>query len=167
MDPDELFEEHYDDLRRYLVRFTGEVTVAEDACQEAFVRLAENSPDDLDDPRGWLFTVATNAARDTLRTRSRRGRLMEEKPDSVPTPHVPAGPDEAWERRETRRRVRRALDQLSHRNRTVLLMREEGFRHQEIAEAVGTTTGAVGTMIARALEKLADELGLKPGESDG
>jgi len=37
----------------------------------------------------------------------------------------------------------------------VLLMREEGFAHREIAEAVGTTTASVGTMIARALDKLA------------
>lgn len=166
MEPDELFEEHHEDLKRYLVRFTGENTVAEDACQEAFVRLAENDPRDLDDPRAWLFKVATNAARDALRTRSRRGRILEEKRDSVPEPHAPPVPDEELERRETRRRVRQGLDQLSPRDRRVLLMREEGFRHREIAEAVGTTTGAVGTIIARALKKLADELGLEPGASD-
>ena len=39
--------------------------------------------------------------------------------------------------------------------RLVLLMREAGFRHRESAEAVGTTTKSVGTMIARALRKLA------------
>lgn len=163
MDPEELFEQHHEELKRYLVRFTGEATVAEDACQEAFVRLAENDPNDLDDPRAWLFTVATNAARDVLRTRSRRGRILEETPDSVPGPRTPPAPDEQLERRETRRRVRQALDQLSPRDRRVLLMREEGFRHREIAEAVGTTTGAVGTIIARALKKLADELELDPG----
>ena len=42
----------------------------------------------------------------------------------------------------------------------MLLMREEGFSHREIAEAVGTTTGSVGTMIARALDKLAARLQL-------
>jgi DNA-directed RNA polymerase specialized sigma24 family protein len=43
-------------------------------------------------------------------------------------------------------------------------MREEGFAHHEIAETVGTTTKSVGTMIARALEKLARHLELD--ESD-
>jgi len=167
VEADELFEEHHEDLKRYLVRCTGEPTVAEDACQEAFVRLAENDPSELDNPRAWLFTVATNAARDVLRTRSRRGRILEEKPNDVPAPHSPLAPDEELERWETRRRVRQALDQLSPRDRRVLLMREEGFRHREIAEAVGTTTGAVGTIIARALKKLSDELGLEPGASDG
>jgi DNA-directed RNA polymerase specialized sigma24 family protein len=37
-------------------------------------------------------------------------------------------------------------------------MREEGFTHREIADAVGTTTGSVGTMFARALAKLEDGL---------
>jgi DNA-directed RNA polymerase specialized sigma24 family protein len=38
-------------------------------------------------------------------------------------------------------------------------MREEGFSHKEIADAVGTTTGSVGTLIARALLKFADAVG--------
>jgi DNA-directed RNA polymerase specialized sigma24 family protein len=37
----------------------------------------------------------------------------------------------------------------------MLLMREEGFSHREIADAVGTTTGSVGTMLVRALDRLA------------
>jgi DNA-directed RNA polymerase specialized sigma24 family protein len=49
---------------------------------------------------------------------------------------------------------------LGEKERTVLLMREEGFSHREIADAVGTTTGSVGTMIVRALDKLAAELPL-------
>jgi RNA polymerase sigma-70 factor (ECF subfamily) len=57
--------------------------------------------------------------------------------------------------------VHGALQQLPERDRTILLMREEGFTHKEIAEAVGTTTGSVGTLIARALNRLARELGME------
>jgi DNA-directed RNA polymerase specialized sigma24 family protein len=53
----------------------------------------------------------------------------------------------------------RALDALSDKERTAVLMREEGFSHKEIADAVGTTTGSVGTLIARALLKFADAVG--------
>ena len=63
-------------------------------------------------------------------------------------------------RAEARRQVRQALAELNEKERSVLLMREEGFAHREIAEAVGTTTKSVGTMIARALEKLAQRLDL-------
>jgi len=64
------------------------------------------------------------------------------------------------EQEETRRRVRDALATLNDKERAVLLMREEGFTHREIAVAVGTTTGSVGTMFARALDKLATRLDL-------
>ena len=53
-----------------------------------------------------------------------------------------------------------ALAGLSGKERMALLMREEGFAQREIAEAVGTTTGSVGTLIARALDKLAERIDL-------
>lgn len=164
MEPADLFEAHHDDLRRYLVRLTGYPGVAEDASQEAFTRLVDRHPDEPENPRAWLYTVATNAARDRLRKRTRRGRILRKEADRVPRPRPAPDPSEEHDRREIRRRVRRALDRLSERDRTVLLMREEGFRHREIADAVGTTTKSVGTMIARALEKLAGELGLETGD---
>lgn len=166
MEPADLFEAHHDGLRRYLIRLTGDPGVAEDASQEAFTRLVDRLPDEPENPRAWLYTVATNAARDRLRKRTRRGRILRQKADRVPRPGPGPDPAEELDRRETRRRVRRALDRLSERDRTVLLMREEGFRHREIADAVGTTTKSVGTMIARALEKLAGELDLDTGDDD-
>lgn len=166
MEPADLFEAHHDDLRRYLVRLTGDSGLAEDASQEAFTRLVDRLPDEPENPRAWLYTVATNAARDALRARSRRGRILREEGDRVPGPRPAPDPSDEHDRRQTRKRVRRALDRLSDRDRTVLLMREEGFRHREIADAVGTTTKSVGTMIARALEKLARELDLDAEDRD-
>lgn len=167
MDTEALFRAHHEEIRRYLVRYTGDRTLAEDAAQDAFVRLAEHPPTRTENLRGWLFTVATNLARESLRRRRNRRRLLDESGDQVPTPSPELSPEETWERKELRRRVRTALDDLSHRERTVLLMREEGFRHGEIAEAVETTTGSVGTMIARALEKLSRELDLETRGADG
>jgi RNA polymerase sigma factor (sigma-70 family) len=62
------------------------------------------------------------------------------------------------ESEETRLMVRKALDQLSERERTLLLMREEGFSHEEMAKATGTTTKSVGTMLVRAFRKLSLQL---------
>jgi RNA polymerase sigma-70 factor (ECF subfamily) len=152
-----LFEEHYDVLFRYLVRLTGDPDLAADAAQEAFVRLVERRPEQSQ-VRGWLFRVATNVVRDDSRVRRRRVELLREAPDRVPVADAPLDPEGMLEARERRARVRAALDSLSKKDQTVLLMREEGFSHQEIAEAVGTTTKSVGSMIARALQKLATEL---------
>ena len=53
-----------------------------------------------------------------------------------------------------------ALARLKDKERIAVLMREEGFSHREIADAVGTTTGSVGTLLARTLERLAREITL-------
>src|SRR5688500_13830595 len=153
----QLFTEHYDGLYRYLVRLTGDSDLAADAAQEAFVRLVERPPQDRH-VRAWLFAVATNVARDNARARARWATLLMGSPGRAPMGDVGPGPDGAAESAERRKVVRAALDRLSWKERTVLLMREEGFAHHEIADAVGTTTGLVGTMIARALNKLSNEL---------
>ena len=157
MDVDRLFAEHYEVLYRYLIRLTGDPDLAADAAQEAFVRLVEKRPEQSQ-VRGWLFRVGTNVVRDDARVRRRRDELLREVPDRAPVGDAPANPEQALELRERQWMVREALDALGYKDRTVLLMREEGFSHQEIAEAVGTTTKSVGSMISRALQKLATEL---------
>lgn len=159
MNATKLFLEHYDGLFRYLVRLTGDADLAADAAQEAFVRLVERPPQDRH-VRAWLYAVATNVVRDTARSRTRWLTLLKGAPDRAPVGDIGPTPDVAAESEEKRRLVRDALERMSWKERTVLLMREEGFAHHEIADAVGTTTGSVGTMLARALKKLSAELSL-------
>ena len=66
---------------------------------------------------------------------------------------------------EARVRASAVLDALSERDRAILLMREEGFKHREIAEAVGTTTKSVGTLIARALDRVMESAVVLENES--
>lgn len=163
MEVESLYEAHHDPLLRYLSRFCGDPDLAADAAQEAFVRYVERPPDDDSNLRAWLFTVATHVVRDRTRARSRRSHLLEARPDHAPIGDPEADPEEALLRSERRSVVRAALDALDEKERMVLLMREEGFRHRDIAAAVGTTTGSVGTMIARALKKLARSLSSEMG----
>ena len=163
MDVASLFADHHASLFRYLARLTGDPDLAEDAAQEAFVRLVERPPTP-DNMRAWLFRVGTNAARLSARTGGRRRRILEGAPERAPVGDAPLLPDAAAEQQEVRAKVRDALSQLPERDRVMLLMREEGFSHREIAEAVGTTTGSVGTMIARALARLAPILQLDEEE---
>ena len=142
---------------RYLIRLTGDQHAAEDAVHETFVRLVERPPRH-EQPRAWLFTVATNVVREHGRMTKRRRGLLDRAPlDAL---HGDGGrdPGELAESNDLRARVGVALAALTERDRTALLMREEGFTHEEIARAVDTTTKSVGTIIARALRKLANEL---------
>jgi RNA polymerase sigma-70 factor, ECF subfamily len=149
VDFDAVFDRLHPSLFRYLHRLTGDQDVAEDIAQEAFVRLLRQSLPE-GEVRPWLFTVATNLVRDRARKTERRHRLLSTAPELVtrnPTP------EEDVERAERIGVVRDALDRLSERDRQLLLMREEGFKYDEIAQVVGVAPASVGTLIARALKK--------------
>ncbi len=167
MDAGALFREHHRALLRYLVRLTGDEDQAADAVQESFARLLRTGErgERVEQPRAWLYRVATNVVREQARSRRVRLRILAAAPARAPLADDAPGPAEDAAARERRRVVREALQRLSWKERTILLMREEGFKHREIAAAVGTTTGSVGTMIARALEKLAGQLDLDREEA--
>ncbi|MBR9988583.1 MAG: sigma-70 family RNA polymerase sigma factor [Gemmatimonadetes bacterium] len=154
-----LFHEHHESLWRFLTRLTGDPDLAADAAQMAFIRCVETPPAP-DNIRAWLFRVGRNAALEAARTDTRRTRLLAGGSARVPHSDPFPAADEEYATADRVRRVHTALARLNVRDRTVLLMREEGFAHREIAEAVNTTTGSVGTIVARALEKLATELRL-------
>lgn len=151
MDVDRLFQEIHPHLFRYLYRLTGDADAADDVAQEAFVRLIQQDLPEAE-VRPWLFTVATNLIRDRARKAERHLRL---EPD-VPRGQALAAPDAAVQRGEVVAAVRRALLAVPARDRVMLLMREEGFRYDEIAQAVGVAPGSVGTLLARAGRRFAD-----------
>ncbi len=162
MNYDRVFERVYPVLFRYLHRMTGDADAAEDAAQEAFVRLTEH-PLPEDEARPWLFTVATNLIRDRARKASRHRRLE----PHVPAPEALIGPEVSAERRERIAMVREALRELAERDQTMLLMREEGFKYAEIAEAVDVAPGSVGTLLARAARRFEKiYTALAAGEAD-
>jgi RNA polymerase sigma-70 factor (ECF subfamily) len=158
MDPAAVYRAESDALFRYLVRMTGDSDLAADVLQETFLRLVKRPPATAENLRGWLFRVATNRLRDHARRVRREKVLVTRGTGSKVLPDPPPGPDSLVAFGEQRSAVQRALDALPLRDRTVILMREEGFRHREIAEVVGTTTGSVGTIIARALDRVRKEL---------
>jgi RNA polymerase sigma-70 factor, ECF subfamily len=165
---DAIYRRLHPSLFRYLERLTGDTDVAEDIAQESFVRLLSRPDLSGEGVRLWLFTVATNLVRDRGRSTARRARLLEAvpvEPGRFPTP------EEELERGERVRSVRAALAQLAERDVQMLLMREEGFRYAEIADAVGVAPGSVGTLVARALKRFVEVYrpneGLDVDESPG
>jgi len=151
----ESFEHHHEALYRYLVRLSGDSDVAADAAQEAFVRLLQRPPLGPAE-RAWLFKVGSNYVLENRRTAARRGRLLDGRGERTMA-DAPRDPHASVEANERRRVVMAALARLSDKERVAILMREEGFSHREIAQAVGTTTGSVGTLLARTLERLTRE----------
>jgi len=156
---EELFEDHHAALFRFISRMTNDPDFAKDIVQETFLTLAARPSKFAPLSRARLFQLGHSLARSGLRKRKRRRMLLRGGRFGVPSATATPAPDIGMERAEARAAVRRALAALSEKERTILLMREEGFTHREIAVAVGTTTGSVGTMFARALAKLENGLG--------
>ena len=68
----EEFERHRGHLRAVGYRMLGSVSEAEDAVQEAWLRLDRNDPGGTDDLRGWLTVVVGRICLDMLRKRKAR-----------------------------------------------------------------------------------------------
>ena len=78
----EQFEAHRPHVRAVAYRMLGSVSEAEDAVQEAWIRLSRTDVSGVDNLRGWLTTVVARVCLDMLRTRASR------QEDSLDT-HLP------------------------------------------------------------------------------
>jgi len=152
--------EHSEQLFLYVARLTGDTDRAADVVQETFARLITRPPRKPGPLKPWLFAVATNLARDEGRKQNRRRRILRMHGGRQPLGDPPIDPDAMAMQDDLKARVRQALDAIPRRDREVLLLREHGFTHREIAEAVTTTEKSIGTIIARALTKLESVLDL-------
>src|SRR5437763_9689849 len=92
----ERFEEHRTHLRAIAYRMLGSLTEADDAVQEAWVRLSRVGADEVENLGGWLTTVVARVCLNMLRARNVRreepfdGHL----PDPVVTPTGELAPEE-------------------------------------------------------------------------
>uniref|UniRef100_UPI00036555A5 sigma-70 family RNA polymerase sigma factor n=1 Tax=Nocardiopsis halotolerans TaxID=124252 RepID=UPI00036555A5 len=66
------FEEHRPRLRAVAYRMLGSGAEADDAVQEAWLRLRRNDAEEIDNLAAWLTTVVARVCLNTLRSRERR-----------------------------------------------------------------------------------------------
>src|SRR5262245_20899171 len=87
------FEEHRAHLRAVAYRMLGSVTEAEDAVQEAWIRLGRTDVSGVENLRAWLTTVVARVCLDMLRARtSRREDPLEDT--HVPDPMITRAPED-------------------------------------------------------------------------
>jgi RNA polymerase sigma-70 factor (ECF subfamily) len=92
----EEFERHRRHLRAVAYRMLGSVSEAEDAVQEAWLRLDRSDPGGTDDLRGWLTVVVGRICLDTLRRRKARREQL--AGSWLPEPIICAAADQDPER---------------------------------------------------------------------
>jgi RNA polymerase sigma-70 factor (ECF subfamily) len=156
-DLDSVFRREWGPAVATLARWSGDLTVAEDAVQEAFAEALRAWPRDgvPEHPGGWLVTVARNRARDRLRRESvRPGKELAAVVDEIRArtertdPH-PVGDDEL---RMMFTCAHPALDRASQLAMTLRLV--SGLTVAEIARALLQSEAAVAQRITRAKNKV-------------
>jgi RNA polymerase sigma-70 factor, ECF subfamily len=153
----DIYRSTFPDLVRYLHRKVWDAERAQDLAQDAFARALDSSAGGASpqNPRAWLFRIASNLAHDEARSAVRRRRhltVISGGMDAAPEPD----PLERMEQEARERAARAALEQLSERDREVLLLWDAGLSYTEIAAQTELAIGAVGTTLARARRRLVE-----------
>lgn len=153
-----LVTRHHAPLLGYLYRLVGgDRQLSEDLVQETLLHVLRQRTYQADRPfKPWLYTIATNLARDYFKSAAVRQcwRSSEEEAllhlsDSAP------GPEERALATEQGSEVRAALAQLREEYRVVLVLRfYQGFSLQEIAETLHIPLGTVKSRLSVGVHRL-------------
>jgi RNA polymerase sigma factor (sigma-70 family) len=151
------FEEHRAHLRSVAYRMLGSVAEADDAVQDAWLRLARADTDDVVNLRGWLTTVVSRICLDMMRSRkSRREDSLEVYvPDPVVT-RLDADPATSAEQAdEVTLAMLVVLDALNPRERMAFVLHDMfGVPFDAIGEIVGSTPATATQLASRARRRV-------------
>ncbi|KOT57816.1 RNA polymerase sigma 70 [Streptomyces rimosus subsp. rimosus] len=162
----ERFEEQRDRLRAVAHRMLGSPEAADDAVQEAWLRLSRVDADAVDNLDGWLRTVVTRICLDVLRTRTSRREDLAEPPafDELP---VRAEEPEATAllTDSVSRALLVVLDRLGPAERVALVLHDMyAVPFHEIAPLVERTPVATKKLASRARRKVRGTPAVPPAD---
>jgi len=151
-----LFEDWSKPLLRFLLCSGLTADHARDIVQETFLRLHQHleAGGAQDNLRAWVFRAANNAALNDRKSGARRLSRRLEACGEVACPRD--DPERLLLRKERFRRLHRAMKELSAVERHCVLLRAEGLRYREIADALEIGTSTVADHLERALRKLGE-----------
>ena len=165
---EELLERYRNPLMGFIYSVIRDYHQAQDIFQETFIRVYRRANRFRTGAvfKTWLYTIALNRCRVTIRKRKRRPtisletewsgvggesgqRVMDKVASTDPGPREEAGG------RELEKIFQRELSGLSDEHRqVVILSRLNRFKYHEIAEILGIPSGTVRSRLHYALEEL-------------
>ena len=164
---EELVVRYQTRLLNFIYRTVGDRERAEDLVQEVFIRVYRHLHrfDRSKKFSTWVYTIASNLAKNELRNRSRNPLVLfqtvkknwqdEDRPlefeDST------TRPDDMFRKRHLRQVVEESVAKLPEHHRDVFVLRElEGKSYEEIAEITGCNLGTVKSRLNRARNSFAE-----------
>jgi RNA polymerase sigma-70 factor, ECF subfamily len=162
----ELVERYQNRLLAFVYRTTGDRERAEDLVQETFIRVYRHLHrfDQTKKFSTWVYTIASNLAKNELRNRSRNPlvlfQTLQKNRDADAQPleweDNTYRPDDLFRKRHLKSLVDAAVEELPVHHRTVFVLREmEGKTYEEIAEITSTNLGTVKSRLNRARNNFA------------
>lgn len=150
-----VFAAHGSALQRFLQHRLRQTWDVQDLAQETYARMLridEKGASAIEDPRAYLFTVASNLVKEHA-VMQKRNALHVDIETALPELVAPQGTAEDEAVRESSRlRLTLMLDRLPPRCKAVLLMQHrDGMSYEEIAKQFGVSTHAVKKYVVRAL----------------
>jgi RNA polymerase sigma-70 factor (ECF subfamily) len=150
-------------LHRYCARMTGSVIDGEDVVQDALVKAIEALPrtGSIENPEGWLFRIAHNAALDYLRRRARQDAThAHEDMDMIADPADPVRDH------QIAAASLRTFMRLPAAQRGIVILTDVlGYSPQEVGDVMGSSIAAVKSALQRGrtrLRELAQEPDNRP-----
>ena len=149
-------------LCRFLAARLRNETIAEELVQDLWVKISKiTEPESMDNPVGYLFTMAGRIAIDHIRMRQRR-TARDEKWTSentqtmggIATSHEDDG-ETLLIRQERIIRVREAIETLPPKaQKAFILHRMQGLTHKQVASELGISVSTVEKHIIKAMRAL-------------
>jgi RNA polymerase sigma-70 factor (ECF subfamily) len=163
----ELVNRYQTRLLNFIYRTVGDRERAEDLVQEVFIRVYRHLHrfDRSKKFSTWVYTIASNLAKNELRNRSRNPLVLfqtmkntwedEDRPLQFEDPQ--SRPDDMFRKRHLRQLVEHTVAQLPEHHREVFVLRElEGKSYEEIAEITDCNLGTVKSRLNRARNAFAE-----------
>lgn len=152
-----LVQQHQTQIINLAYRFLVRWDLAEDAAQDAFVRVWKAAGTFRADAKftTWLYRLVANQCWDRRRQAARELRRR----SAAPIAENPEDPSVLLQQDERTERIRQAVAALPDRQRLAVNMhRYEGLSHREIMEVTGWSRPAVESCLVRAYEGLRKSL---------
>lgn len=162
----ELVRRYDSRLVNFVYRTVGDRERAQDLVQETFVRVYRHLErfDQSKKFSTWIYTIASNLAKNELRNRSRNPLvLFQTIKQNWDADHRPLEwedtqykPDDLFRKRHLKEKVDEAVAQLPEHHRIVFVLRElEGKTYEEISDITGVNLGTVKSRLNRARNNFA------------
>jgi RNA polymerase sigma factor (sigma-70 family) len=154
----EEFEQHRSHLRAVAYRMLGSLSEADDAVQEAWLRLSRSDADEIENLGGWLTTVVARVCLDLLRSRKSRREESLSAPETEPLANRESGSDpeqEALLADSVGLAVLVVLNTLNPAERLAFVLHDMfAMSFDEIAPIVGRSTDATRQLASRARRRV-------------